>query len=251
MPSQAERTHEWDVSDTNWDLYPVGTHRYLTCPDFSCGGLDDFSMDFHPRGFKKTDEHMTLFLTNSKGNRPHLIATWQIRLESKGFPTKTLHCCGDLSLVNCVHIPYFKGVVGVDKISAIVMCVEHKYQPEDVQQAGIKDELSARLKVAERCEVRANGVGGVAISAGAASGRILSNTGGAAISGGAVSNAEDLADDPTQSKKRPRTEGLEEAPDPKRLRTTLTKPLDTLLGLYIGAALDSSEVVVRCGDRQV
>jgi len=132
-----------------------------------------------------------------------------------------------------------------------VLELKEHLEDRGLSKAGIKDELSARLKVAERCEVRANGVGGVAISAGAASGRILSNTGGAAISGGAVSNAEDLADDPTQSKKRPRTEGLEEAPDPKRLRTTLTKPLDTLLGLYIGAALDSSEVVVRCGDRQV
>ena len=136
MPSQAERTHEWDVSDTNWDLYPVGTHHKLTCPDFSCGGLDDLSTDFHPRGFQNSEDFMTLFLTKSKENRPQLIATWQFRLESKGFPTKTLDCYGDMSkqFNTCVCIPCFKGVVGVDKISAIAMCVEHKYQPEDVQQ---------------------------------------------------------------------------------------------------------------------
>ena len=54
-----------------------------------------------------------------------------------------------------------------------------------------------------------------------------------------------------EPKKRSRTEGLEPAPDPKRPRNTLTKPLDTLLGLFIDAVLDSSEVVVRCGERQV
>ena len=117
-------------------------------------------------------------------------------------------------------------------------------------QSGLKGELSARLKAAEKCDTRATGVGGVAISAGAVSGRILSNTGRDAISAGAVSNAGDLADAPTEPKKRPRTDDLQEAPDPKRPRT-LTKPLDTLLGLFIAASLDSSEVVLRCGECEV
>jgi len=91
----------------------------------------------------------------------------------------------------------------------------------------------------------------MALSAGAVLGGILLNPSGADISTGVVSNAGDLGDAPTEPKKRPRTEGLKEAPVPKRPRTTLTKPLDTLLGLFIDAVLDSSEVVVRCGERQV
>ena len=91
----------------------------------------------------------------------------------------------------------------------------------------------------------------MALSAGAVLGGILSNPSGADISTGVVSNAGDLGDAPTEPKKRPRTEGLKEAPVPKRPRTTLTKPLDTLLGLFIDAVLDSSEVVVQCGERQV
>ena len=115
-------------------------------------------------------------------------------------------------------------------------------------QSGLKDKLSARLKAAERCDTRANGVGGVALSAGAASDRILSNRGGAAISTGAVSNAGDLGDASTDPRKRPRAGGLEGAPNPKRPRTL---PLDMLLELFIAAALDSSVVLVRCGERQV
>jgi len=91
----------------------------------------------------------------------------------------------------------------------------------------------------------------VALSAGTTSGRILSNTGGAAISTGAVSNAGDLRDALTEPRKRPRTEGLKEAPVPKRPQTTLTKPLDNLLGLFVDAVFDSSKVVMRCGERLV
>ena len=100
-----------------------------------------------------------------------------------------------------------------------------------LSKSGLKGDLSARLKAAEKCDMRATGVGG------------------AATSGGPVSNAGDLGDAPTEPEKRPRTEGQEEAPDPKRPRT-LTMPLETLLKLFIAAALDSSEVVVRCRERQ-
>jgi len=65
--------------------------------------------------------------------------------------------------------------------------------------------------------------------------------------GMAALSAADQGDAPTESKKRPRSDpGLNDAPDGKRQRI-LTLPLDELLQLF---PLHSSEVVVRCGDRQ-
>ena len=47
-PSQAERTHVWDVSGIDWGLYPKG--KALKSPTFSCGGLDGLYIQFFPNG---------------------------------------------------------------------------------------------------------------------------------------------------------------------------------------------------------
>jgi len=129
-PSQAERTHEWDVSGTNWDLYPRG--KFLTSPVFSCGGLHCLTTRFHPKG---SEQQGWLFIESAL--KPEVMVELQFRIESKRSQTNCGNFCLDMSLPNgnlCALIPHFKGVVGVDKISVTVTCVKHKHEPEDVQQ---------------------------------------------------------------------------------------------------------------------
>ena len=130
-PSQAEQTHEWDVSATNWDLYPRG--QYLTSPAFSCGGLDGLTMEFYPDGLSISQHGVWCI---KQALKPQVVVKLQFRVESKDSPifSKTILC--DMSRLDCVIFPHFKGVVGVDKISVTVTCIKHKFQPEDVQQAG-------------------------------------------------------------------------------------------------------------------
>jgi len=107
-----------------------------------------------------------------------------------------------------------------EQVSELKKCLEDRGLPLN----GLKHELAARLKVASTKE--------------RAKERQQAQSAWAAL---------DLGDAPTELKKRPRADqGLDDAPDGKRQRS-LTLPLDELLQLF---PLHSSEVVVRCGDRQ-
>jgi len=145
-PSQAERTHEWDVSGTNWDLYPNG--QYLTSPAFSCGGLDGLTMNFYPNGLSAKHQQGVLFIYHAL--RSQVVAELQFRVESKDSPIFSKNRCCDMGPAKGVRgprFPYFKGVVGVDKISVTVKCIKHKYQPEDVQQvACVKGDMLRVVK---------------------------------------------------------------------------------------------------------
>jgi len=131
-PSQAERTHEWDVSGTDWDLYPKG--QCLRSPAFPCGGLDGWTMKFYPDGVGSVSEAV-LFIKSAR--EPQVMVKLQYRVESKESPNVSSNCYVDMNRRDrnfYGFIPHVEGVVGVDKISVTVTCVKRKYQPEDVQQ---------------------------------------------------------------------------------------------------------------------
>jgi len=67
LPSKAERTHVWYVSNIDCSLYPAGTA--LTSPTFTCGGLDGLCLKLFPKGTKKNRPGMAAACLSS--NRDH------------------------------------------------------------------------------------------------------------------------------------------------------------------------------------
>jgi len=129
-PSQAERTHEWDVSKTNWDLYPSGTA--LTSPEFSCAGLDGLRIQFYPKGSSRAGQNNSSVRIYSV-NHPGVVVKWMIAFKKSDSVQMAAPTQRDLNRKGH-HIISLSSKGLLKKISVEVMSVVHKYQPEEVQQ---------------------------------------------------------------------------------------------------------------------
>jgi len=134
-PSQAERTHEWDVRLTDWDQYPKGTA--LISPSFSCGGVDSITVSFWPNGrLGNSGKNGTVRIYSARNLE--VVVGLKIQFKSDFFPTEViLYSPRDLGQGEGSggSFPHFEGLVClVDTICVEVLWVKHKYQPEEVQQ---------------------------------------------------------------------------------------------------------------------
>jgi len=129
LPSKAERTHVWYVSNIDCSLYPAGTA--LTSPTFTCGGLDGLCLKLFPKGTKKNRPGMAAACLSS--NRDHgVVVCTCIHIDGVQVLQNTAH--GEIHYSNWKwSLKNWTLPQGAFSVSMRLESIKHKRPPAEVQ----------------------------------------------------------------------------------------------------------------------
>jgi hypothetical protein len=130
-PSKAERTHKWDVSETDWSRLPKLKETALRSKEFECGGVAGLSLTFYPQDRGIGGTHSAEVVLNA-ANGVELMGKCKFTVE---FPDQSKVVFTSKYLQ---HFPvagyFFKPSPEYRSITVKLLSVKKKSQQQDTRQ---------------------------------------------------------------------------------------------------------------------
>jgi hypothetical protein len=129
-PPQGERTHEWDVSETDWSRLPKCKGFALQSKEFECGGVAGLSLMFYPHGIGRDGDSAKAVLHAANGVKLMVKCKFTVEFSDKSKFVSTTKYLKNFPADGNI----FKSSPAYRSITVELVSVKMKCQQQDKQQ---------------------------------------------------------------------------------------------------------------------